>query len=1357
MWTLLVSVFTVALASSVPVPDDCVSSPNGDSGGISLFCTLSAINSADEKTDFAVIPSSHTTALTVRCRDSVLSRLDPDGFRSLVHLRKLTLDGCSLREIPARAFWGLKNLRSLTVRTREGSGVLKVDSDAFLGLGQLEELDLSANHVRYLSPNALCPVGPSLRTLNVSRNELTSLSDLGRGSLACLRSIRSVDVSHNRLAIISADQMAAWNGLEELRVNDNEIKSIKGNAFKACSRSLKFVDLSNNDLSVLPDNLLAETVSLRRIGLANNSLTELPSVLFKSQSRSLEVLDLSGNRLRSLAAPLLANLPRLSSLDLSRNQLESVESPAALRGLTSLRSLKLGHNRLGRLPNFPALPSLRYLVLSDNALAKLNNRLLYRVPALSHLLLDANRLEELPERLFANTTGLTVLDLSNNRLSEEIPRAVNALKNLQSFAIGDNRIDNLSELRLPALWRLQASGNRLKNISAVQLKGLPALQVLDLSRNRIASIEKAAFAGNRPLQAIRLDGNRLERLDGLFHDLPNLSWLNMSDNQVSIFDYAMVPKTLTWLDIHQNNLTSLENYFSLEAVSQLTHVDASFNQLKELGPQNVPNSVETLLLNDNHISTVVPYTFFKKSKLRKVDLSVNRLESIDRNALRLTSDEAMSSPPKFYLGGNPIRCDCHMAWFKGINSLQIDVVSETSGGGQNYPVVDDLESIYCELLYSRGRSFVPLVDAPADDFLCAYKTHCFALCHCCDYDACDCEMTCPNNCTCYHDTTWTKNIAECTGAGFHDLPDQLPMDSTEIFLDGNNIGELHSHTFIGRKNLRVLYLNNSLISSVDNHTFNGLAALEQLHLEGNSITKMQGDEFHGLTLLRELYLHDNVIRTVNNATFRDLRSLEILSLHNNRLVDFPAWQFSLNPSLRKLSLSGNEWSCRCGFVKALKDWLLSQGRSRLQVMDASEVSCHDGGLVISLSSANATSSCVETAKATTHVMIRDGEQSVVSGGIDNTGVSSGGFMHDFLPIVLGVISVVVLAAVLVVLIFIYRDEMRIWLYSKYGVRFFHRVDGNGAGGAYFDDADKLFDAFVTYSAKDDAFVRQMLAPELEMAPPEMQLNRGIGLHSSQYKLCLFYRDLPPVRGGGNGSDGYVGGGNAGDAIVQAAEASRRTILVLSEHFIKLEWSKFEFKSGLQQAFRTAAMSRSGSRRRSKRLIVIALGDVAQRRDLDPDLRLVLKSSVLLQWNDKKFWEKLRYALPDVDKFVGGRCNGVSPSTLMHHSSTMMTSAFSPDDSFRYETYRHQNGHGHGHGGGHHTLNLNGNHYQAPLGHFSQTMQHPRLIPPPPPSGPPPPQPIYHAPSSNTGGSSTYQSISTPDEQDSSTRTMTIHI
>ena len=162
------------------------------------------------------------------------------------------------------------------------------------------------------------------------------------------------------------------------------------------------------------------------------------------------------------------------------------------------------------------------------------------------------------------------------------------------------------------------------------------------------------------------------------------------------------------------------------------------------------------------------------------------------------------------------------------------------------------------------------------------------------------------------------------------------MDATEIFLDGNNVGELHSHTFIGRKNLKSLYLNNSLISSVQNHTFNGLSSLEILHLEGNSIKELQGDEFHGLKALKELYLQNNLIRSVNNVTFRDLQSLQILYLHGNRLVDFPVWTLSFNTNLAQMRLADNTWSCECEFVNSFIGWLQKHGDL---VLDSRGVAC----------------------------------------------------------------------------------------------------------------------------------------------------------------------------------------------------------------------------------------------------------------------------------------------------------------------------------------------------------------------------------------------------------------------------------
>ena len=35
--------------------------------------------------------------------------------------------------------------------------------------------------------------------------------------------------------------------------------------------------------------------------------------------------------------------------------------------------------------------------------------------------------------------------------------------------------------------------------------------------------------------------------------------------------------------------------------------------------------------------------------------------------------------------------------------------------------------------------------------------------------------------------------------------------------------------------------------------------------------------------------------------------------------------------------------------------------------------------------------------------------------------------------------------------------------------------------------------------------------------------------------------------------------------------------------------------------------------------------------LDPNLRLLLKNNIVLQWGDALFWEKMRYSLPDLQQ------------------------------------------------------------------------------------------------------------------------------
>lgn len=515
----------------------------------------------------------------------------------------------------------------------------------------------------------------------------------------------------------------------------------------------------------------------------------------------------------------------------------------------------------------------------------------------------------------------------------------------------------------------------------------------------------------------------------------------------------------------------------------------------------------------------------------------------------------------------------------------------------------DLEGIYCRLLHSSRpqRSYVPLVEATPSNFLCTYETHCFALCHCCDFDACDCEMTCPTNCTCYHDQSWSANIVDCSGASHPNLPERIPMDVTELYLDGAQLGALSSHKFIGRKNLRLLFLNSSGVEIIHNRTFNGLRGLYVLHLEDNRIRTLEGFEFSDLESLRQLYLHNNAITAIQNRTFSALRHLQVLRLDGNRLVDFAVWNLLSDAAqLNALTLNDNPWSCDCLFLAEFRTALHAAGA---KVSDASQLICvtNERDSVVSSLPVLMAEVLDGSNRSSDRSSDRTSDRSVglcVSPTPSATTIVQQRVIQDYLPLLVTTLVAFIAVTLLILLVFVYRQPVRVWCHARYGLRLW--TAGNHSAAT---PDSKLFDAFLSYSAKDDAFVQQMLATNLEYGSPT-------------YKLCLQHRDCPS----GGGAYGLS------ETISQAVDSSRRTVMIISPNFIKAEWCRFEYKSALHQLFGTSRHCQSKNKQ-TKRLIVILIGDVTH-KDLDADLKLYLKTNTYLQWGEDGFWDKLRFALPD---------------------------------------------------------------------------------------------------------------------------------
>lgn len=1169
-------------------PDECkwVVVDSGSEDDVALVCRLRTINSELENTNFSVIQPQHTVRLRLECSDALFfqSSLSAGSFKPLVELRELSIEYCKIGNLSDGAFKGLKELRNLTVRTHNtdwSAMTLDVSPNAFTEeLRQLERLDLGENNMWILPEGVLCPLY-ALEVLNLTRNrlrEVTSFRFSSNPSERCGANIRILDLSRNNIDRLPPSQFSGLGRLQKLYLQGNGLTNLADRALEGLT-SLNIIKLSDNRLVSLPPELFSDTRDVREMYLQNNSINVLAPGLF-SELTQLLVLDLSRNELTAdwINTATFAGLVRLVVLDISYNRISKLEQ-SVFRDLYSLQILRLNDNLIETVPEntFSALYNLHTLIISSNKITKIESDTFHGLSVLTLLSVDNNKISWIHQEALKNCSSLQDLHLNGNKLLR-VPEVLSNVPLLKTLDLGENHIDTVTEEtfgNMKQIYGLRLTENNIGNISKGVFEKMISLKILNLSRNKIQKVAAGAFDSNTNLQAIRLDGNYLTDIEELFAKLPNLVWLNISDNQLKWFDYALIPTGLQWLDIHSNQIEELGNYFEIESTLSLSTFDASANKLTEITGSAIPNSVEVLFLNDNLISKVQSYTFFKKPNLTRVDLFGNKITSLDPNALRISAVPPEKDLPEFYIGGNPYQCDCTMEWLQKVN---------VGNRARTQPKLVDLESIYCQLLYNRGQTYVPLVEAAPYQFLCTYETHCFALCHCCDFDACDCEMTCPTNCTCYHDQSWSANVVDCSSSGYvTKLPEQIPMDATQLYLDGNDLRSLNSHAFIGRKRLKILFLNNSNIESIQNKTFNGLRDIEVLHLDGNRLMELHHFEFDGLDGLTEIFLQNNRITNIHNLTFANLRKLRVLRLNHNRLSMYNLW--TLPSTLIEVTLSHNPWSCDCEFTERLREWI-KRGDA---VQDSSAVRCIYNTTDMDFYSED---SYINNSENGFFITQENGSCTGVA-NIDNsingnlTGTKTiiqRQAIQDYLPLLVITLAVFAVIVIITLIVFIFRQEVRVWFHSKFGVRLFHRTSDLDR-----DEREKLFDAFVSYSSKDEAWVAEVLAPALE----------------PNYKLCLHYRDFPV-------------GAFLADTIVQAVESSKRTIMILSENFIKSEWCRFEFKSAHHQVLRD----------RRKRLIVVLLGEVPQ-KDLDPDIRLYLKTNYYLQWGDKLFWEKLRYALPDV--------------------------------------------------------------------------------------------------------------------------------
>ncbi|EDW74847.2 uncharacterized protein Dwil_GK15901 [Drosophila willistoni] len=1114
--------------------------------------------------------------LELQCTPDLLhaSELAPGMFARLQKLSELQVDSCKLQRIPPNAFEGLMSLKRLNLETHNamwGPGkTLELHSQSFHGLRELSELHLGDNNVRSLPEGLWCAM-PSLQLLNLTQNRIRSAEYLGFSEKLCLGSalgnangavsggseLQVLDVSFNELrSLPDAWGASRLRRLQTLSLQHNNISSLAPNSLAGLS-SLRVLNLSYNHLESLPADAFAGNKELRELHLQGNDLYDLPKGLLHRLEQLL-VLDLSGNQLTShhVDNNTFAGLIRLIVLNLSNNALTRIGAKT-FKELYFLQILDMRNNSIGHIEEGAFLPlyNLHTLNLAENRLHTLDNKIFNGLYVLTKLTLNNNLVSIVESQAFRNCSDLKELDLSSNQLVE-VPEAVQDLSMLKTLDLGENQISDFKNgtfRNLNQLTGLRLIDNRIGNITVGMFQDLPRLSVLNLAKNRIQSIERGAFDKNAEIEAIRLDKNFLTDINGIFATLVSLLWLNLSENHLVWFDYAFIPSNLKWLDIHGNYIEALGNYYKLQEEIRVTTLDASHNRITEIGAMSVPNSIELLFINNNIISQIQANSFVDKTKLARVDLYANVLSKISLNALRVAPVPTDKPVPEFYLGGNPFECDCSMEWLQRINNLTT----------RQHPRVVDLGNIECLMPHSRNAPLRPLSSLSATDFVCKYDTHCPPTCHCCEYEQCECEVICPNNCSCFHDATWSTNIVDCGKQDLSQVPAKIPQDVSDLYLDGNNIPHLELGQLMGKRNLRALYLNSSNVMTLRNGSLDQLGMLRVLHLENNKLTTLEGPEFRSLSMLRELYLHNNMLTHISNATFEPLVSLKVLRLDNNRLSSLPNLQY--RNSLQGLTLGRNSWSCRCQQLRELAQFVSDNA---MIVRDSQDIYCLDAGIKRELE-------LLGNVQGTDCSELLDASASNISSAQD----IAGGYR---LPLLAAILVLIFLVVVLII-VFVFRESVRMWLFAHYGVRVCE---------PRFEDAGKLYDAIILHSEKDYEFVCRNIAAELEHGRPP-------------FRLCIQQRDLPPQA--------------SHLQLVEGARASRKIILVLTRNLLATEWNRIEFRNAFHEALRGLAQKLVIIEETS---VSSEAEDVAE---LAPYLKSVPSNRLLTC--DRYFWEKLRYAIP----------------------------------------------------------------------------------------------------------------------------------
>lgn len=748
--------------------------------------------------------------------------------------------------------------------------------------------------------------------------------------------------------------------------------------------------------------------------------------------------------------------------------------------------------------------------------------------------------------------NLALLEFRENFFAKFPADLLEATPKLKELRLISNDMSTIPESifdRTPELATINLSNNNLASLPVDVFADLTGLKSVNLQNNALTEIRSEVFTSVPHLEVLDLSNNLLTNIqENLFKELRLMKELNLQGNKLKRLPGGVFSDMikLETLNLNSNLLMDLEPG-SFDNLRRMKILNIGNNSLTDL-PDKIfqkCQSLQTLILNHNQLATL-KWTSFpgKYSSLTYLDLGNNNISyfQLDNQVMLkklFLNDNRFDSIPEPFtrifvhlemvdLSGNFIN-------YVDLNSLHFMHETVTLDLRRNNVKVIDLSFFWA------GYSFKKVVELylEGNDLLCNCILYRFASIAqgktFKEVDTFEIIVKDVDKVACRHTDGKVQKILD---VDVKMLTCKTPCDNCICFWRSYDEMVIIDCSYQELEQIPVLNMSAYRYSEDYSITLN---------LRNNSITDLDGLQDPNYVRLVNLTIPNNKLSFINESHLPE--NLKVLDVHGNNLTSLSDSTLEyMNATDMHLSLGSNPWTCNCDLIYFL-NFLHVPSR---KVDDFSDIKCKD-----------------------------DDEPLMTMSE------------HSLCPFFMQPMVIVTIVAILIFLILFavlgtvsfykYKQGIKVWLFTHRMCLWAITEDEM--------DADKKYDAFISYSHKDEDFVNKVLVPGLESGDP-------------RYRICLHYRD-------------WIPGEYIQNQILQSVEASRRTIVVLSSNFIESVWGQLEFKAAHSQALQD----------RTNRIIIIVYGEIPPESELDEKLQLYISMKTYVKWGDTKFWEKLRYIMP----------------------------------------------------------------------------------------------------------------------------------